>query len=176
MTKIKTRATKLRVPQNKGELGDMLIKFGEAYRRTQRQESEMNDLISEVKEEYNKITADDRDYIKQATKAIQSFAEANRDDLTDGKQHYEGANAFLRWRLRPAKVSIKNVEDVIKHILSLGGEYQQFLRKSHEIDKENILKHKILAEDIDGITVKSEGENFTIELKDEALPDGTVGE
>lgn len=168
--KIKTKALQIPTPQNIGELGDLLLKFGEATRRIKCAEADMNNFISETKEAFKQETQTDADFIKQAAKSIQAFAEANRRDLTGDKQHYDAGSAFIRWRLRPASVSISKAEVVIKHLQELGGDYLQFLRVIHEIDKDNILKNKVLAENIDGITIKSEGENFSIELKDEEIP------
>ncbi len=174
MSKAKTKAKALTIgaPQNKEECAEMLARLGDLKRFIKREETHMNDLITAAKEEAAEKTLDAREQVTAMGEAVKTFCEANRQVLTDnGKVKYHNfITAEVSWRVAPPSVGIRKADDVILACKEAG--YHDFIRIKEEPNKDAMLEDPSRAKTIKGVTIKSSGESFTIEIKEEELADG----
>lgn len=162
--KTKVLATNLPVPQDDSEAREAIREIGDLNRDVLRLEAEMNDKIAVLQQEYGDRVAPLRDAIVAKHEGLKTFCEANRARLTAGGKvkYHRFATGQISWRLRPAKVSIRGVEDVIAAIKAarLGS---KFLRIKEEINKDAMLEERSTAQAIRGVTIGSDGEDFIVE-------------
>ena len=102
-TRIKAGTALAAVPQNRDEASLAVDEIGAATRELTRIEAEMNDRMAEIKTAYETQAAPLRARVDTLTLAIKTWAEANRDELTQHgkvKTHDLPAGQIL-WRTRP---------------------------------------------------------------------------
>lgn len=164
MTKLKgaTRSTNYLAAQNEQDAADLIKELGEHRREVQRIEHTMNDKIAELKATHEEQAAPLKSQIVEIIAAVQTWAEANRADLTkDGKvKTVKLATGEFNWRIRPAKVSLRGKDKIIQTLKNLG--LNRFIRVSEDINKEALLQEKAAASAIQGINIQSAGEDFAI--------------
>lgn len=163
--KLTTSASKNPVPQSQEEANLAILEIGAASRELLKIESQMNTQITLAKTSAEEEAKQHKATIKSLTAGVQTWAEANRKALTnDGKTKTAKLPAgTISWRLKPATVRITKakIDDIIKAIRVM--RKRAWLREKVEIDKEAMLKEKDIAAQLDGVTIGSEGETFTIE-------------
>lgn len=162
--KLKTAGSNLPIPQDDSEAREVIREIGDLNRDALRIEAEMNDKIAALQQEYGDRVAPIREAAAAKTEGLKMFCEVNRDRLTgSGKVKYHRfATGEISWRLRPAKVSIRGITDVIEAIKAakLG---KRFIRVKEEINKEAMLEDRAMAGAIKGVTIGSDGEDFIVE-------------
>lgn len=102
-TRIKSAAAASSVPQTREQAAQAVAEIGAANRDLSRITADMNDELAQVKERYEQQAEPLRLKINALTQGVQTWAEANRDALT---QHGKTKTAALTtgeiaWRLRP---------------------------------------------------------------------------
>lgn len=162
--KVKTAARSLPVPQSDTEAREAIREIGDLSREALRLQAAMNDQIAALQESYGADVAPLNERARALTDGLQIFCEANRDRLTRGGKvkFFDFATGKVSWRLKPAKVSLRKVEDVIERIKA-AGLAQRFLRTKEEINKEAMLEDRAAASAIAGVTIGSDGEDFIVE-------------
>ncbi len=161
--KMKTRGVNVPTPQTRDEAAAMLRAIGDNARAIARIEADMNDRLAKIKEDAERDAGPFRSLADQMMEGLKTWCEANREALTDGykRQTADLGTGLVSWRRRPARVTIKKVEDVIAAIKTLG--LLTFLRTTEEVDKEAMLKEPEKARLLAGVTIGSEGETFAVE-------------
>lgn len=160
--KAKTRAANVPVPQTREEAASFIHDIGVRQREIARIEADMNDAIAKAKQDAEATATPLSEEVDRLTKGLHIWADANRQTLTGGKRKFADlGTGKIEWRLTPAKVSIRNVEDVIARIKTLG--VLAFLRTKDEIDKEAMLREPDKARLIAGVSIGAEGERFYVE-------------
>lgn len=171
--KTKTTASTLPIPQDDSEARSVLREIGDLQRQIARAEHDLNDAIADLQEKFGAQVEPLRDLVEAKTRGLEMFAAANRDRLTRGGKvkFFRFSTGEISWRNRPAKVSLRKVEQVIAEIkrLKLG---HQFLRVKEEIDKDAMLAARDLAQTIAGVTIGSDGEDFIVEPFETELQEG----
>lgn len=171
--KTKAKASNLPIPQDDTEARSMIREIGDLQRRIARAEHDLNDEIAALQERYGALVEPLRDLIEAKTEGLKMFCEVNRERLTRGGRvkFFRFATGEVSWRNRPAKVSLRKIEDVIGEIkrLKLGS---KFLRVKEEVNKEAMLEARELAATISGVTIGSDGEDFIVEPFETELPEG----
>lgn len=161
--KAKTRAANVPVPQSREEAARFIHDIGAAQREIARIEADMNDEIALAKKtaEANALPA--RARIEALTDGLRTWAEAHRDALTDGgkRKYAELGTGRIEWRFAPPRVTIKGADEVIARIRTLG--LAMFLREKIEIDKEAMLREPDKARLVQGVSIGTAGENFSVE-------------
>lgn len=162
-SKTKTLGVNLPVPQSRDDAAIAIRQIGERNREIARIEADMNDKLAFIKEEAELRAAPLKEDVSGLTEGLKVWAEANRDSLTNkGKVKFADlGTGKINWRLRPAKVSIRKVEDVLDTLKRLG--LQRFLRVKEEVNKEAMLEAPEEARGVAGVTIGSEGEDFIVE-------------
>ncbi len=133
---------------------------------------EANDPIAALQERYGSDVAPLNERARALTDGLQMFCEVNRERLTRGGKvkFSEFATGKVSWRLRPAKVALKKIEDVIERIKA-AGLAERFIRVKEEINKEAMLEDRAVASSIKGVTIGSDGEDFIVEPFETELKD-----
>jgi phage host-nuclease inhibitor protein Gam len=151
------------VPQNRDEAAQFIHEIGVNARILARIEADMNDEIAQARRKAEQLSKPLRDVIQLRTDGLRTWAEANRDALTEkGKRKYADlGTGKIEWRFSPPRVTIRAVEDVIARIKTLG--LTTFLRTKVEIDKEAMLREPDKARLIQGVTIGTAGESFSVE-------------
>ena len=163
MAKSKTRAANGPVPQSREEASNFIHDIGAAQREVARIEADMNDEIARSKQSAEERAAPHRALVEAKTQGLRAWADANRDALTEnGKRKYADlGTGKIEWRFAPPRVSIRGLEEVIVRIKTLG--LTAFLRTREEIDKEAMLRDPDKARLIQGVSIGTAGENFSVE-------------
>ena len=89
---------------------------------------------------------------------LQSWAQANRKNLTNSgrTKTVKLPSGEIKWRLLPAKVSLRGVPAVIEYLKA--NRLRKFLRTKTEVDKEAMLKSPDAARLVPGVSIGSDGE------------------
>lgn len=162
----KTKAVKTRaigfVPANREQADETLRVIGEQQRKREVLQTEMNDRLAAIKAEVEAKAGPINESIKELSRGIQVWAEANRAELTkNGSKTVKLGNGEIRWRTRPKSVVVRGADAVIAALKRLG--LERFVRSGKDtVNKEAILAEPEAVQDVKGITVGSGGEDFVV--------------
>lgn len=161
--KSKVLGVNLPVPQSRDDAAKALREIGEINRRITRIEAGLNDRLAKLKEAAEAEAQPLRDAVEAKLEGLKVWAEANRSALTGGDKTktVDLGTGVVKWRQRPASVTIRKVEDVIARLKSLG--LERFIRTKEEVNKEAMLAEKAIAATVAGVSIGSEGEDFLAE-------------
>jgi len=172
--RLKMPAETVVVPRDMTEANIVLARIGDLVRRRDLIQLAHDEGVAALKATSETEAAPIDAEIVQRQRALQIWAEANRDALTGGgrtKTVKLPAGEVL-WRARPPSVTLRGVAAVIQ-ALSLAG-LQRFLRTKTEVDKEAILREPAAVVGVPGISVGSEGEEFVVQPATMALSGSAV--
>ena len=165
MRRLKSKAKSMTdVPQTREAMIETMRQLGSANRM-------LADICAAADEEARAIaakrdaeTAPLKEQIKNLQAGIQAYAEAHRDELTEGgkvKSHNFGVGV-VSWRARPPSVRITGADTVIAACFKLG--LVRFLRTKTEINKAAMQEEADVAKLLPGVSIASEGEDFGVEI------------
>lgn len=160
-TKIKA-AAKVYTPQSKADCAAGIRQLGDLQREIARATAEMNDRIAEITAASQPRLEALQEQVATLQQGIQTWCEANRNDLTDGGK-VKTANLVtgeVNWRQRPPSCAIRGADAVIDTLKRLG--LPQFVRTKEEINKEAILNEPDQVRGVAGITIVTGVEDFVI--------------
>ena len=168
-TRTKTKATNLPVPQNDEDARAIIKEIGDQSRELLRLEAELNDKVATLKKEYGDRSDPINERLGALKDGLAMFAEANRDRLTRGGKvkYHDFATGKISWRLKPAKVSVRGVADVIDALKAAG--LHRFIRTKEELNKDAMLEERAVAGAIKGVRIGSDGEEFIVEPSETEL-------
>ncbi len=160
-TRIKTPAVSVAVPQNREQAALAIAEIGTMNRELARLTADMNDELARVKERYEQGAEPKRLRIEALTEGIKTWAEANRDVLTQGGKVKTAAltSGEILWRLRPASVRVTGAEAVLDLLRRMG--LSRFIRTKEEVNKEAILNEPEAVAAVPGISIQ-QGEDFVV--------------
>ncbi|MBL4870067.1 MAG: host-nuclease inhibitor Gam family protein [Robiginitomaculum sp.] len=100
---------------------------------------------------------------------LQSWAQANRKALTNDNRTktVKLPSGEIKWRILPAKVTLRKVQDIIAYLKA--NKLRKFLRVKLEIDKDAMLRDKIAAAKVPGVTIGSDGEAIDFSVDETKL-------
>jgi phage host-nuclease inhibitor protein Gam len=168
MAKLKSKvaAEAVAAPRDAMEAAAMVATIGAAMRERQVIEAALAETIALAKERAEAEAKPHAEVVRNLTRAVQLWAEANRAALTeDGKtKTVTLATGRILWRARPPSVRFASVAAVLLAVktLALG----RFVRVKEELNKEAMLAEPDVARTVPGVSIGSAGEDFAIE------PDG----
>ncbi|MQT14412.1 host-nuclease inhibitor Gam family protein [Segnochrobactrum spirostomi] len=162
-TRTRTAGANRPVPQTREEAATAVARIGELGRAVARIEADLNDELTRRKEAAETAASPLRDEVTALTEGLKIWAEANRSELTAGGKTKSAdiGTGVISWRLRPPKVSVRAVDQVIELLRARG--FRRFLRTKVEINKEALLAEPDVARTIAGISIGSKGEDFIVE-------------
>ncbi len=160
-TRIKTEAARYKVPQSHDECVEAIAQIGRLQRERARIEAAMNDDLAAIRQAYEEQAKPLGDEIRQLTDGVQTFCEANRDRLTQGGKvkFARLASGEIKWRMRPPKVSLRGIDNIIEACKRLG--LTRFLRVKEEVNKDAMLAEPEVAQGLTGVNI-SQGEDFVV--------------
>lgn len=160
-TRHKSAAITIDVPQNREQAATAIANIGIANRQLDRIAANMNDELATVKARYEAMAEPLHATIAGLTRGVQTWAEANRDQLTQGGKTKTAAltTGEILWRLRPPSVRITGAEAVLDALRRLG--LKRFIREKEEVNKEAILNEPEAVAHVPGIAI-SQGEDFVV--------------
>lgn len=163
--KMKTKAApQLPIPADDSEAREAIREIGDTNREILRLQAAMNDQIAALQQSYGEEVAPLNARVEQLTEGLRMFCDVNRARLTGGGKVKFAlfSTGKVSWRLRPAKVTLKKIDDVIEAIRAAGlGE--RFLRTKTEVNKDAMLEDRATASAIKGVAIGSDGEDFIVE-------------
>lgn len=159
--RVKQDAAAFPVPQHRDQVIEHIAEIGRRQRERVRIEAAMNDDLAKVREAWERQAAPHLEAIRELSKGVHIWCEANRDLLTQGSRvkFARLASGDVKWRLRPPSVAIRAVDNVIAYLKQAG--LDRFLRVREEVNKEAILAEPEAVAHIKGITI-SQKEDFVI--------------
>lgn len=159
--RLKTPAAAVAVPQSREMAASAIAQIGIASRELSRVTADMNDELAIVKARYEEMAEPLRAKINALTEGLQTWAEANRDTLTQNGKVKTAAltTGELAWRLRPPSVRITGAEAVLDLLRRLG--LGRFIRTKDEINKDAILNEPEAVSAVPGISIQ-QGEDFVV--------------
>ena len=160
-TKLKMKASAY-APQSRPDVQSDIKKLGDLQREHSRLTHDMNDSIAAITEAAAPALAALVERISVLQAGIQTWCEANRDELTAGGKT-KTANLItgeVNWRQRPPSVSVRNAKSVLETLKRMG--LAQFIRTKEEINKEAVLADQDAVRGIAGLTVSKGVEDFVI--------------
>lgn len=159
--KIKTEAVSVPVPQSREEVSNAIAEIGAAQRERARIEADMNDALAKIKKQFEEAAEPHKLKIEQLTKGVHTWCEANRLDLTNGGKvkFAKLSSGEVKWRLRPTKVTIRGVENLLEIMKGMG--LYRFIRSKEEPNKEQMLAEPEVVAGLPGVKFEK-GEDFVI--------------
>ncbi len=160
-TRLKTPAVAVNVPQSREMAAEAVAKIGQCSRDLARITANMNDELAAVKARFESMADPLRLQADALTQGVQTWAEANRDSLTQGGKVKTAAltTGEILWRMRPPSVRITGAEAVLDALRRMG--LRRFIREKEEVNKDAILNEPDAVVDVPGIAI-SQGEDFVV--------------
>lgn len=166
MKKIRLKTSGQNACQNREEVIASIRELGDRAREIKRLQNEMNENIVALQEKYATDALPHQERIEALNLAVQTWCEANRQELTDnGRVKFaDFATGIVKWRNDPPKVTITGVQAVLA-LLRNRPDLTQFIRTKEEINKEAILNEREHFEkgQVAGIKIVEGKEQFVIE-------------
>lgn len=159
----KAKATSIAAAQS-GEQADSLVKqYGDTYNELAHLQADLDEEIAALKERYQDRAKPLQESLNAKLVAVQTWAEANREKLTEGGKikTVRLGNGEIGWRVRPPSVRLKKgftADMIVETCKKLG--INRFVRTKLEPNKEAMLAEPEAAKLIDGISIGSAGEDF----------------
>lgn len=141
------------VPKSLEEATQFLAQIGEEQRATNGVQSGFNRKVEELKAEAMAAAEPHQAKVSQLVEGLFAFAEAHRDELTDGgkRKTVEVPTGIFGWRMTPPAVSLRDVEAILESLKTLN--LKRFIRVKEEIDKEAMLKEPEVAKTVKGVSI-----------------------
>ncbi|WP_281983140.1 host-nuclease inhibitor Gam family protein [Azonexus hydrophilus] len=160
-SRLKTPAVTVAVPQTREKAAEAIAEIGRANRELARLEADMNDELAQVKERHETAAEPLRQKLQALTQGVQTWAEANRDTLTQNNKVKTASltTGEIVWRLRPPSVRITGADAVLDALRRLG--LKRFIRTKEEVNKDAILNEQEAVAHVPGISI-SQGEDFVV--------------
>lgn len=164
-TRLKTKAATVRVPQTKEEAVSMIAELGGHQRDRKRLQADMDDQLTIIREQFQKRLAPHEEAIKAIASGVHTWAEANRDSLTNGGK-VKTANLMtgeIRWRKTPPSCKLVRVKEALEELKNL--KLTRFIREKEEVNKEAILADQDAVQGCKWISIESTEEFVIVPLE-----------
>lgn len=147
------------VPKSLEEAAQFLAEIGKEQRASDKIRSALNAKVDELKTQAMTNVEPHQKKVSQLVEGLFAYAEAHRDELTDGgkRKTVEVPTGTFGWRMTPPAVSLRNVKSILKSLKSLG--LKRFIRIKEEVNKEAMLKEPEVAKTVKGVSI-SQHEEF----------------
>lgn len=158
---IKAPAAAFRVPQTRDEAVNMVAQIGHHQRERERLRLDLDGQITALREKYEGLMSPHVVELKALTSGVHTWAEAHRDELTQGGK-VKTANLMtgeLRWRITPPSVVLVRVSAALEELRLKG--LGRFIRTKDEVNKEAILADPAAVSGCNFIGIK-QSEDFVV--------------
>jgi phage host-nuclease inhibitor protein Gam len=160
--RMKRAAEDAPVPADLASAAATLARIGQIQRDLTLAEAALNETIAQAKEWAEAQCAPLKRELELATRGLQIFAEARREELTNGgrTKTVKLSSGEIAWRDRPPSVRIRDQGAVIEVLQAR--QLSRFIREKLEIDREAMLREPALAAQVPGVVIGSAGEEFVV--------------
>lgn len=143
----KTAALTVTVPTSRDDASEHIRRLGDLHRQHLLRKAELDTKIAALQAEYAPVLDGLAQQIGATHQGIQIWAEAHREELTQGGQvkTVKLVTGEVSWRQRPPSIAIKGAEAVISTLKTLGLA-SAFVRTKEEVNKEALLDHFAVAQ------------------------------
>ena len=147
------------VPKSLDEAAQFLAEIGQEQRVSEEIRSDLNTAVDKLKTQAMADNEPHQKKVSQLVEGLFAYAEAHRDELTDGgkRKTVEVPTGIFGWRMTPPAVSLRDVESILESLKSL--KLKRFIRTKEEVDKEAMLKEPDVAKTVKGVSI-SQHEDF----------------
>ena len=141
------------VPKSLDEAAQFLAQIGQEQRATDKIQSGLNTAVDKLKTQAMTDAEPHQKKVSQLVEGLFAYAEAHRDELTDGgkRKTVEVPTGTFGWRMTPPAVSLRDIESILKSLKSL--KLKRFIRTKEEVDKEAMLKEPDVAKTVKGVSI-----------------------
>lgn len=162
------------VPASIASAAASLARIGQLQRDLALSAAALAEVVAKAKEAAEAAAAPLKAEVELLTRGLQIWAEAHRDELTQGGKvkTVTLATGEVAWRSRPPSVRLRDPAAVIETLQRL--QLSRFLREKIEIDREAMLREPAAAASVPGVVIGSAGEEFVVSPATAEL-DGRVG-
>ncbi len=157
--KVKSQA-KAFACQSKEQASEAIAVIGEANREITMLETEINEITAKAIDERKDRINELKDVIKQNTQGVQTWCEANRNELCKNGKKANLVTGEVNWRIRPPKVMLRGIDDILKALKK--AKLKELIRTKEEVNKDAILANPKLVKGIKGISIQTGVEDFVI--------------
>jgi phage host-nuclease inhibitor protein Gam len=158
-TRLKSAAAPY-APQTKETCQQDIKRIGDLQRDLGRETAAMNDLIAQATEAAAPRLEALQERIKALQTGVQTWCEANREELCGKGKTANLITGEVSWRQRPPSVGIRGVDAVLETLKRLG--LSRFIRTKEELNKEAMLNETDAVRGVAGITINTGTEDFII--------------
>ena len=159
--RLRIAAAEVAVPQNHTEANGALMLIGIHQRARQRIETEMNERMAAIKQEYEKRAEPHGTAIEAHLKGLRTWCEAHREELLSAElKTYRFASGEVSWRIRPPRVNVRDTAQAIAWFVQ--NRLLAFVRQREDLNKEEMLRAPGDASRNPFIKIGSGGEDFYV--------------
>ena len=160
--RLKRDAETAPVPVDMASAAANLARIGAIQRELDVAKVALAETVAKAKEAAEAAAAPLKVEVEMLTRGLQIWAEARRDELTQGgkTKTVTLATGEIAWRSRPPSVRLRDPAAVIETLQRL--QLSRFLREKIEIDREAMLKEPAAAASVPGVVIGSAGEEFVV--------------
>lgn len=152
------------VPQTLAEADVCALELGRRRQQAQEKALKLEEKIRQLREVAALSDDPNNTRIEQLEEDLQSFAEAHRDELTEGKSKtiVLPSGGELQWRNKPPELAVSHnvtLKTIIATLEKRG--YGRFVRVKKELDKNSLKREPELVKTIRGLSIEQH-EQFII--------------
>ncbi|MBU2082275.1 host-nuclease inhibitor Gam family protein [Patescibacteria group bacterium] len=153
------KKTVIPVPKSLDEAAQFLAEIGQEQRVSEEIRSDLNTAVDKLKTQAMADNEPHQKKVSQLVEGLFAYAEAHRDELTDGgkRKTVKVPTGIFGWRMTPLAVSLRDVESILESLKAL--KLKRFIRTKEEVDKEAMLKEPEVAKTVKGVSI-SQHEDF----------------
>ncbi len=167
-TRVKSEVLEITL-QTQDEVAMAIKQIGDLEREQVRLSTLQADEKAAVDEKYTAELTALKEQVKPLQKAVQTFCESRRLELTNGGKQKTAyfTTGEVQWRAKPPAVVAKGIDSILESLRNLG--LFRFIRTKEELNKEAMLAEPEVARSISGVTIREGVEEFVIKPNDEEV-------
>ena len=146
--------------QTKEDCQRDIKRIGDLQRDLARETAAMNDKIAQATEAAAPRLEALKERIEALQKGVQTWCEANREELCGKGKTANLITGEVSWRQRPPSVTVRGVAAVIAALKRM--KLTRFIRLKVEVNKDALLTEIPVAKTVPGITINTGAEDFII--------------
>lgn len=158
-TKLKA-AARAYASQSREDVQADIKTIGDLQREHARLTADLNDAIANLTQAAGPQLKALSDQIIRLQGGVQTWCEANREQICGKGKSANLITGEVQWRQRPPSVSVRGTEAVIAYLKSAG--LAQYVRTKEEVNKEALLNEPDKARAIPGVSIVTGVEDFIV--------------
>jgi phage host-nuclease inhibitor protein Gam len=160
--RLKRVAESVPVPADLHSAASSVARIGALQRDLSLADAAFAETVAKAKEAAEAAAGPLKAEIEALTRGVQIWAEAHRDELTQGgkTKTVTLSSGEVAWRTRPPSVRIRDAAAVLE--LLRAKQMGRFIREKQEVDKGAMLREPMVASLLPGVVIGSAGEEFVV--------------